>query len=45
MRPMTPHAFGTEPPRDKQKIGGNVYYLNCSLAEAYDRPLLKVVMA
>ena len=43
--PMTPHAFGLEPPWDKDKIGGNVWYLNCRLAEAYAQPQLRLAVS
>jgi hypothetical protein len=33
--PMTPHAFGLDAPWEKIKKGGNVWYLNWAIAEAY----------
>jgi hypothetical protein len=39
---MTHHAFGLDPPWDKQKVGGIVWYLNCSIAEAYAAPQLRI---
>jgi hypothetical protein len=41
--PMTPHAFGLDPPWEKEKKGGNVWYVSCSIAEAYNQPQLSLV--
>jgi hypothetical protein len=37
---MTPHAFRLNAPWEKIKKGGNVWYLNCAIAEAYNKPQL-----
>ncbi len=43
--PMGAHAFGRAPPWGKEKIGGQVRYLNCSLAEAYNAPQLRLAVS